>query len=1055
MNSARPRWEVVARVVDQALDLDPTDRPAFLQRVIGGDAELLAEVERLLAASPGVGFLAQPAASDVASLVSWVARQESQALAAGTRLGAYEVTGLLGRGGMAAVYSARDHKHHRTVALKVFDGEVGAAVGREWFLREIDVTAQLHHPHILPLHDSGAFGDLLYDVMPEIEGESLRQRLARDGPLPLAVARRVVREVAGALDYAHRHGVVHRDVKPENILLPDGQALVADFGIARAIADGAAEAGTADTIPALGTPAYMSPEQGSGGPVDARGDVYALGCVAYEMLAGVPPFGGPNAQAILQQHAAAPVPSLCRLRPDLPAAVDDAIARALRKPPEERFATAGELAGALDGATIPDSTRGSAPRRRWSAAAAVLIAGAAVGYAGWRTAHAAVRHPSVVAILPFHTSAADPRLRWLGEGMVDLLSAKLSGSGEIRAVDPRSVLNAVRRAGPDAELPLGAALDIAGRVGAGGIIDGAVVGTPEDLTAIASLLSAPGGRTIAHASVEGPAESLSTLVDRLAVELLSLGAGVDASRLSSLTTTSLPAIRDYLAGRAAFRQGHFDAAFRWFRDATYLDSTFVLAAFEATHVAAWGLTNSKDQEDAARAQRLARAGFDRLSPIDRALLVSWAGPLSATVQQHIAHRVALTRAYPDRSETWYWLGDAYYHQGLNAGLGDRLRLASDAFRRGWAVDSAASEDSLSLVHSPVLAEMLVHMVEIAQMRGDSTSVRRLAGLALAGDSTSEQAFYLRWHRALAGGDSAQRAFWASASPGQVGGPGVEFITWSGVGLGDYQRWAELVTRRKESYAGQGTPELASVLLNGGRPGEALRSMPLADSSEDDLRTRILNALYWDWDTTQAAGAARRLASRVSRPVVRGEEGRQWIRDLCVLATWRLDHGDYEYAHAAARRIRETRLSGLGADSIDYSGYTQLCAALLDAGRSTVLGLPDARGRLDEADQATMPGWSVYTLPAHLIIARLAQRQGDLRLALRSLRQRDGAYVKLPWYFSTFLREEGRMAALAGDTVGAIRAYQWYLTLRPSPEPEIRPQVERVRAELARLQRGST
>ena len=171
-------------------------------------------------------------------------------MAAGTRFGAYEVTGLLGRGGMATVYLAQDHKHHRRVAVKVLHPELAAAVGPERFLREIDIAAALHHPHILPLHDSGEVDGLLYYVMPYVEGESLRERLAREGTLPLASARRIAHEVAGALDYAHRQGVVHRDIKPENILLQDGQAVVADFGIARALAAGAATPARPRPVPA-------------------------------------------------------------------------------------------------------------------------------------------------------------------------------------------------------------------------------------------------------------------------------------------------------------------------------------------------------------------------------------------------------------------------------------------------------------------------------------------------------------------------------------------------------------------------------------------------------------------------------------------------------------------------------------------------------------------------------------------------------------------------------------------------------------------------------------
>ncbi|MEZ0333853.1 MAG: serine/threonine-protein kinase, partial [Gemmatimonadales bacterium] len=223
----------------------------------------------------------------------------------------------LGRGGMATVYLAHDLKHDRLVALKALRPELAATLGPERFLREIRTTARLQHPHILTVLDSGEAEGLLWYTMPYVEGEGLRDRLRREAQLPLEEALRIAREVGLALDYAHRHGVVHRDIKPENILLSDGQALVADFGVAYALEQGTGgrltEAGLA-----LGTPAYMAPEQASGGPVDARTDIYALGCVLYEMLAGEPPFTGPTPQAVIAKRLSGEAPSVRRLRPAVP-----------------------------------------------------------------------------------------------------------------------------------------------------------------------------------------------------------------------------------------------------------------------------------------------------------------------------------------------------------------------------------------------------------------------------------------------------------------------------------------------------------------------------------------------------------------------------------------------------------------------------------------------------------------------------------------------------------------------------------------------------------------
>src|SRR5256712_514802 len=275
---------------------------------------------------------------------------------------------------MATVYLARDLKHGRLVAIKVLRPEIAAALGPERFLREIEVAARLTHPHILALHDSGQTGGSLYYVMPYIEGESLRDRLEREGQLPLEDALRITREVASALGYAHSHDVVHRDIKPENILLSGGEAVVADFGIARAITQAAGTRLTETGIP-VGTPAYMSPEQASGGgPLDGRSDVYSLACVLYEMLVGEPPYTGASAQVVIAKRFTDPVPSVRRLRETVPSAIDSAITRALAKAPGDRYATATDFGEAPTAATpTPTMTARAWRGVTFGAAGAVLV----------------------------------------------------------------------------------------------------------------------------------------------------------------------------------------------------------------------------------------------------------------------------------------------------------------------------------------------------------------------------------------------------------------------------------------------------------------------------------------------------------------------------------------------------------------------------------------------------------------------------------------------------------------------------------------------------------
>jgi serine/threonine-protein kinase len=262
--------------------------------------------------------------------------------------GRYRIVRELGGGGMAMVYLARDERHDRNVALKVLRPELAAVIGAERFLNEIKTTANLQHPHILPLHDSGNVEGTVWYVMPSVEGESLRDRLTRETQLPLEDALAITREIAGALDYAHRHGVIHRDIKPENILLHDGRAMVADFGIALAVSR--TEGGTriTETGMSLGTPHYMSPEQALGErTIDARTDVYALGTVLYEMLVGEPPFTGPSAQAIIAKVMNTLPAPIAAIRPTVPGWVESAVARALSRLPADRFRSAADFAAAL------------------------------------------------------------------------------------------------------------------------------------------------------------------------------------------------------------------------------------------------------------------------------------------------------------------------------------------------------------------------------------------------------------------------------------------------------------------------------------------------------------------------------------------------------------------------------------------------------------------------------------------------------------------------------------------------------------------------------------
>ncbi|HKU63371.1 MAG TPA: protein kinase [Gemmatimonadales bacterium] len=309
----------------------------------------------------------------------------------------YAIEREIGHGGMAVVYRAHDLRHDRTVAVKVLQPQLAEQLGAERFVREIRVAARLHHPHLLPLYDSGEANGFLYYVAPFVEGGSLRDRLTREGPQALGPALRLAREVADALDYAHRSGVVHRDIKPENILLEDGHAIVADFGVARALESAGVDKLTGTGL-AVGTPAYMSPEQASETPVDGRTDIYALGCVLYEMLAGRPPFVANTLLALLAKRLQGPAPDLRSAGIEVPLVIERLTARSLTMRPEDRFQTAAEFGAVIHAAERETGQAISSP-----------------------TATQPVQRLTALAVLPFVNMSADPENEFFSDGMTEEL----------------------------------------------------------------------------------------------------------------------------------------------------------------------------------------------------------------------------------------------------------------------------------------------------------------------------------------------------------------------------------------------------------------------------------------------------------------------------------------------------------------------------------------------------------------------------------------------------------------------------------------------------------
>ena len=549
----------------------------------------------------------------------------------------YEVERELGRGGMATIYLARDLKHARPVALKVLHPELAASLGTERFLREIRIVSRLTHPHILPVHDSGAADGLLYFVMPYVDGESLRAHLTRSGKLAPAEVIRIGREVASALDYAHRQGVVHRDVKPENVLLVDRQAVVADFGIARAVGQAAQAERLTEAGIAVGTPAYISPEQAGGeDSVDGRSDVYSLGCVLYEMLAGEPPFHGRTAREVIMKHFAAAPRPLRELEPEAPLALCAAINRAMAKNPDERFVSAGDFAAAL-GDEVPLA---AAPSR------------------------------SAIGILNFSNLSADPTVDWLGSGIAETLTADLKKVTRLRVLDRGKLMQALgARAGqPMSEQDV---FELGRTVGAHWIVWGTFQKFGDRIRITPHYTDLASGEILAAEKIDGPIADIFALQDRVVIDLMRvIDVELSPDELIGIArpeTVRLGAYEHYAKGRQLFNEfgrSAFDRAEEHFRQALEEDADYALAHAGLGSILAFRYIARARREDLDRAI----VHLERAIALDPGLAEPHGWLSYAYMREHrseeavrAGHRA--TELAPDSSLAYYFAAIAHHVKG--------------------------------------------------------------------------------------------------------------------------------------------------------------------------------------------------------------------------------------------------------------------------------------------------------------------------------------------------------------------------------------------------------
>ena len=575
----------------------------------------------------------------------------------------YAVDRQIGQGGMATVYLAEDLKHHRRVAIKVLRPELTASLGTDRFLREIELAAKLQHPHIVPVYDSGSADGSLYYVMPFVEGESLRDLLQREGRLSIERAAEIVRDAASGLAYAHKQGIVHRDIKPENIMLSGGHAVVADFGIARAIdASRAENAGLTGTGMAIGTPAYMSPEQATADNVDARSDQYALACVFYEMVSGVQPFTAPTMQALLTKVLTGARPKLATVVSATPPGLDTAVQRGLAQDPAQRFPDILAFANAVmhESSGTAAATRES---RRWKRLTFVVpvVAVAAVLLVVFmmRPKRVVVSGAETIAVVPFSTSGSG--VENLGEGMVDLISGNLDGVGGIRTIEPRQVLREWQRRAKGVTPTLDDAIAVARSVKAASVLTGSLLATGSRTRLTAELYDLS-GKQLAREQMEGPTDSVLTLADGLALKLLHgiwrSKEPLPSARSSAITSTSMEAIRAYLDGEKWYRRGRWDSAQVAYERSVHADSTFAIAWYKLASTLGWEGQVGTPASNVA-GQNAVKYSMS-VPPRVRSILVAYemfqrGRPDAADSMRNY------TALYPTDADGWYLLGEAQYH----------------------------------------------------------------------------------------------------------------------------------------------------------------------------------------------------------------------------------------------------------------------------------------------------------------------------------------------------------------------------------------------------------
>jgi len=658
----------------------------------------------------------------------------------------YEVGHEIGQGGMATVYRAVDRRSGAIVAIKVMRAEVASPMASARFTKEIQLTARLQHPHILPVLDAGESNGVPWYVMPFVAGDTLLDRLKREHQLPIDEAVRLAGEVADALGHAHGLGIIHRDIKPSNILLSDGHAVVSDFGIARVVDEATPERITSSGL-AVGTVHYMSPEQATTERLDGRSDQYSLACLLYEMLGGAPPFAGASAQGIMARHAIDPVPSLHTLRNTVPQSLERVIARALSKAPSDRYPSMKAFREAMEQALAqPDQAARPPVTRRALVTAGLVTVAAAMGYLALQGGTSGPSlDPNRVMVFPLVVTYAAEDSAVLGENLATMIGSVLDGAGSLRWIDAWPLMD--RAASLETGSPVAAGGALARQHGSRYFVLGRVSRLSGATQVNLVVYDAEHDEAEAGRGDESGAEADVVRLSRQAVNRLlpSILPGAPATATSGWEERDPRAIAEFLIAERAFRRSQSDSALAHYQAAVQQDSAFSLAAIRGAQAASWAHRES----DAA--VLIARASRQPLVPRYAAFVRGYEHFLAGRADSAIAALRSAVSLDSEMGAAWLQLGEAYRHL-LPAG-GETEPLADSAFARASALDPGATNATW-------------HRIESMLRRGDVRAATPLAAafLAAAPDTVMAREIEVGLACMRDGPDRVDWADWASRRP---------------------------------------------------------------------------------------------------------------------------------------------------------------------------------------------------------------------------------------------------------------------------------------------------